>query len=1079
MTTQPEVVDNLNQTHRAALEWIAQHRNVPLSTATGYVNLDGLNVLACIDDGAPTRPTRLLIGATPNQSELIGTTSETARDRFEQSVEALRRERDWNAFPPDRRATLESVSRFLDHAQTEVRRYTAKFLHGKAYLFGQITDGQLQGDGAALVTSANLTRAGMDYNLELGIAHYQPTAVSSTLGWYNHLWENAQDFKAELQELLLPAVTDYDPQIIFLRALLELFGLPPVVPGPPPAASILTDFQEDGYRRAKEILHEHHGVLYADGVGMGKTEIGLQFLRDNYWQLGQRTLVIAPAQLRDDLWKRRLAEANLPGEAISYQQLAADPQLGGNGNRALAVGKDAYRLIIIDEAHNYRNRDNTWYAALERLLSGPRKQLVLLTATPVNNTLWDLRNMVMLFTQQRDSAFARSLNIRSLREYFKAAINNDESDQAGDEGNLFTLLNAVTVRRDRSFVMQHYPNSTFQDGTPVKFPKPELRETRYALSTGGGDYEGIAPYIARKIDQLTMARYQPSAYLLAATQASNEEAIAGLMQSQLLKRFESSWFAALQTTERMAADIEALLSAMQNGYVPPGEDLRSLSAELNDGTINGDTLEDLIDAWGDQARPTSEFRPAFEQHLRKDHELLVEMAGRLRGLQDLPDPKLARFRDIMTSTESEKVAIFTTYADTAEYIERHVKADPSLVANRNYSVVIGGRSSPRERVRQVERFCPGSEVEIQTPISKSAQPRPVDEVDALIATDVLSEGQNLQQAQAVVSFDMPWNPQRVVQRNGRIIRLKSPHDTAYLYTLMPQQQDLEELLKLEAKLRAKIIAANSSIGMESPVLAAVQTESRIYADLKGYAERLSSGDTTILDDGDAASSFIGERYRAELRRHITEEGSNYLDRLPWGIGSAFFSTSPTLSEPVVFFACRTRQDERYWRIISASGDLIKAQEQQMLRLIDPGQAIRRDIPEHLDLQRLFDIAADDIVAVHNQAANVPPGDRLTPVQRWGISTLRQSPDFPGRQAALRTLQTAQGKTFLTELRAIRRDRRNDNEGSNLQYSQRIAQLAQSYGPDDSPPQVSTRSITKDDLGVVCFQVILDRSLVPE
>ena len=1074
MTTQPEVVDNLNQTHREALEWIAQHRDVPLSTATGYVNLDGLNVLAHIDDGTSPRPTRLLIGATPNQTELTGSPGETARDRFEQSVDALRRERDWNAFPPNRRATLEEVSRFLSHAQTEVRRYTTKFLHGKAYLFGQMTDGKLDGDGAALVTSANLTRAGMDSNLELGIAHYQPTAVSGTLQWYNQLWESAQDFKADLQELLLPATTDYEPQTIFLRALLELFGLPTVIVDLPPTASILTDFQEDGYRRAKEILQQHHGVLYADGVGMGKTEIGLQFLRDNYWQLGQRTLVIAPAQLRDDLWTRRLAEANLPGEVLSYQQLAGDPQLGGNGNRVLAVGKDAYRLIIIDEAHNYRNRDNTWYAALERLLSGPRKQLVLLTATPVNNTLWDLRNMIMLFTQQRDSAFTRSLNIHSLREYFKAAINNEQDDPEGNEGNLFTLLNAVTVRRDRSFVMQHYPNSTFRDGTPVRFPTPDLRETRYELSATGGEYDRIAPYIADKIDELTMARYQPSAYLLNKTEASHEKAIAGLMQSQLLKRFESSWFSALKTTERMANDIEALLASMVGGYVPPGQELRSLSAELDDGTINGDTLEDLMDAWGDQARPTSDFRDEFEDHLRKDHDLLVAMAARLRRLQDVADPKLARFRDIMTSTDSEKVAIFTTYADTAEYLEQNVRTDPTLVGNRSYSVVIGGRSSPRERVRQVERFCPGSELEQDLAIPHSPTPGQADEIDALISTDVLSEGQNLQQAQAVVSFDMPWNPQRVVQRNGRIIRLKSPHSTAYLYTLMPQQEDLEELLKLEAKLQAKIRAANNSIGMESPVLASVATESRIFADLKGYTDRLSSGDTTILDDGDATSSFIGERYRAELRQHITEEGSNFLTRLPWGIGSAFVSTSPTLHEPAVFFACRTRQDERYWRIISASGELVNAQEQQMLRLIDPRQATRLDIPEHLDLQQLFDIAADDIVAVHNQAANVPPGDRLTPVQRWAISTLRQSPDFPGRQAALSTLQTAQGKTFLSELRSIRRERENTNEGNNTESGQRIAELAQMYALSDPPPEFQTRSINKADLGVVCYQVILNQ-----
>ena len=130
------------------------------------------------------------------------------------------------------------------------------------------------------------------------------------------------------------------------------------------------------------------------------------------------------------------------------------------------------------------------------------------------------------------------------------------------------------------------------------------------------------------------------------------------------------------------------------------------------------------------------------------------------------------------------------------------------------------------------------------------------EVDVILCTDILSEGQNLQQAQAVLSFDMPWNPQRVVQRNGRIVRLRSPHDTAYLYTLLPKPGDLDRLLKLEAKLQAKIMAANASVGMETPVLADVETESQVYADLTTFAERLASGDATLLDDRRAAERVV-------------------------------------------------------------------------------------------------------------------------------------------------------------------------------------------------------------------------------
>ena len=139
------------------------------------------------------------------------------------------------------------------------------------------------------------------------------------------------------------------------------------------------------------------------------------------------------------------------------------------------------------------------------------------------------------------------------------------------------------------------------------------------------------------------------------------------------------------------------------------------------------------------------------------------------------------------------------------------------------------------------------------------------EVDAIISIDIVSEGQNLQQAQEVLSFDMPWNPQRVVQRNGRTIRLRSPHDTAYLDTLRSKPGDLNRLLRPEAELQAKIMAANASVGMETPVLAEVETESQAYTDLNTFVERLAGGDATLLDEQRAAGRVV--RLRAvELRQ---------------------------------------------------------------------------------------------------------------------------------------------------------------------------------------------------------------------
>ena len=249
-----------------------------------------------------------------------------------------------------------------------------------------------------------------------------------------------------------------DPQTVFLRALLELYeGELNEEASTLPDGNTLTAFQQDGLVRANRILERYNGVLYADGVGMGKTEIGIKLISEYTQDRGEHVLVISPAQLRDRLWKQRLAEANLPGTVVSYQQLAQDQQLSGRGcKRVLPVNKDVYRLVVVDEAHAYRNADNTWYATLDRLMGGTSKKLLLLTATPVNNSLWDLHNLFLLFGRY-DAAFSgEPLRIPSLRKFFaKAGASNAEQLS---ETKLFPLMDALTVRRDRAFIKRHYPN---------------------------------------------------------------------------------------------------------------------------------------------------------------------------------------------------------------------------------------------------------------------------------------------------------------------------------------------------------------------------------------------------------------------------------------------------------------------------------------------------------------------------------------------------------------------------------------------------------------------------------------------
>lgn len=1073
MTTEPgiyEVIDNDEYgRHGEALYSLVAHFAGPLSVATAYVGLGGLDALAQAAD-TQQKAVKLLIGTAPAEGALTGTPNPSAvRDRFRQSVDALRRERDFSGFPASRRVVLERVSEFVASEQAEVRRYTQRFLHGKAYALGTLNhDGGLTGPGAALVTSANLTYGGLSGNLELGMVHYQPNVVAMTLGWHRRLWEEAEDFRDDLLELLQPPPLDATPDDVFLRALIELYG---DEPEPERLADELTAFQREGVARARLIMERYGGVLYADGVGMGKTEIAIDFIREHVEDHGHHVLVIASAQLRDSMWHPRLESANLAARVVSYQQLAQDAQLGGS-DPVLRLPIDAYKLVVVDEAHAYRNSDTSWYAALSKLMGGRDKQLAMLTATPVNNTLWDLHSLFLLFGRH-DAAFSREpLYIPSLQEFFReAGADAVQKDGSGGPSptKLFPLLDELTVRRDRAFIKKHFGAERFQDGTEVRFPEPELKEQRYSLDDA---YRGLAREIGRRIgpqpdeqerpaDALTMAQYRPGSYRYEpSSDVARQEALAGLMQSLLLKRFESSWYAALRTVRRMRQKALARI-----GYLGQTTDADIEIDEEDLAEIEGLT-DDLLEEPGDWSDPQG-FKPELLEDLQKDIETLGEIIEQIEQLEDAPDPKLDRLRHVMATTSAQKIAIFTSFQDTAEYLRQAIEDDPALLNGRTWSSVIGADASERERERAINRFCPELAEGVFDPDEHGG------EIDVLLSTDVLSEGQNLQQAQAVLSYDMPWNPQRVVQRNGRVIRLRSHHDTVFLYTLMPQDDELEELLRLEAALQAKIRAANASMGMETPVLAGEASVQRIYEGMKDFTERLRSNDASLLDEdrGAGGAAFAGEHYRAIYRRALNEGEVDRLKRMPWGIGAGIARSDSRLDEPAVFFACRTREDRRYWRVVSASGEILLRDDLPMLQLIDPDGQQSVTIPQDLDLEGLFAVAAADICERHNEP---PPSPNLPASQRWALTEILGAPDAPvgpEYNHAADVLAMPQTARVRRALSALRREH-TEADMSVRECASRIVNLVEELRLSAVSQPSRPTPIQPRDLGVVCYQVVV-------
>ncbi|MGH9075868.1 MAG: helicase-related protein [Acidimicrobiales bacterium] len=1077
MPGRPYLLDNLGDetTHAGALGYLLGDIGTshPLAVATGYVNLAGLHHLATLVQAG--RPTRLLLGAAPDP----GLGADFPISRFERALRSLAADRDLARFPPSRAAAhLSHLAAWLAEPSVEVRRYVTRFLHGKAYLFGTTADAR-----AALVTSANLTGAGLFANLELGLAHYDPPVAGAALKWFERLWADAADYKEALQALLFPDPGLVEPETVYLRALLELYGDDLEAPLPPSTISAvaLAGFQRDGYEQALRIVAQHHGVIYADGVGTGKTEIGLAFIEEYALHRGHHALVVAPAQLVAN-WTERIDAARLPAQVVSYQQLAGDEQLAPDAahrRRHLHAGRDTYRLVVVDEAHALRNPDTTWRRALERLLGGERKDLVLLTATPINNGLWDLYHLVMAFARH-DRAFA-PIGIDSARDLFVRAGASERDPGNLDPDVLFPLADAVSVRRDRRFIEDRYPGATFPDGTPVRFPTPVLVTARYDLDQA---HPGLVPDITASIGGLTMARYRPSAWEIGAEEEAAEAALGGLLQSGVLKRFESCWAACLSTVSRMLAAHDAFIAAWDDhGVVASRAALRAAAlAEVDDAGLASWVAEEVAGDAG--SRPSGEFRPDYRDAVAADREVLSRIRDRLAGLDADSDPKLVLLRRLLEGSPSAKVAVFAGFGDTVDYLDRHLA--PGF-AGRERVVVIGSASDPDSRAAALARFSP------KTVVRPDYVPAD-GEVDLLLSTDILSEGQNLQQAGAVISYDMPWNPQRVVQRNGRVIRLKSDHDTVRLTTMLPEPGALEEILRLEATILRKIFAA-SVYGMESGVIEGVEVE------LRSYAARLAAGDETLLDDdGDAGQggAFSGEDLRAVVLRAISEGETQRLRGLPWGIGAAFRQGPsgplsgrqapgvPSTGTPGLFFACRTRGGERYWRYVEADGpdtDIrVTDVESEMLRRINPGSAPGVSLSDGgVNLEDAWQAAVADIVAAHNRRGDPRYAqERIGPAQRFAVDLLRDpTVTLPvGAAAAEEALSVERSSSVRQALSEVRA-RLVDATISADRAAQDIVAVVDSYGlqPVEAPPLLEP--ITEDDLGVVCWMAVLPATRTPD
>jgi HKD family nuclease len=842
--------------------------------AVGYFFMSGFSQVA--DELTQLRKTRILVGradqptleavaaglhqadALRTQLELDQTVPRSQREEIAheaasgiaQSVAAMpQTDTSQNA--------VEKLRQLVASGLLEVRAYPRGFLHAKAYLCWYDDHAE---PGSAIVGSSNFTLAGFTGNTELNVRVTGDEEMATLKDWFEDLWADSVDISTQVETSLTVswAVKQYTPYAVYLKALYELYGkdLGSDEPLPlEPARQVeLANFQLDAVRRGLDMIRSYGGCYVADVVGLGKTYIGaelLRQLRQSYPNDGP-PLIICPAGLVET-WRRFNELYGLGAEVLSQSRIAPPPNLVfdqeteqyeevASSDYGVNLSEE-YRYrgpVLVDEAHNFRNEVNRTLGLRDYLERGDHK-VILLSATPQNLGPRDIYRQIRLFLDEVDHGLP--LEPQGLEDYFRSVVQWQEYRKevdahtvaygehlkSGSDGNpptppqrpdtppanIAQVLTPIFIRRRRRDIVEIYGDTATINGEPVVFPTPRLSNMEYRLDRAyakAGNFADLLTTMGRH----QAVRYNPTEYLKPGQRGNQRYAdifrargrIAGMIQHLLFKRLESSIPAFRSTLESLSHSNRSFKTALQAGYVPVGSVATSLLAGQNFDAEEALAILQLEETKrnGQYQFPAGDFdAERWIKDLDDDHAVLEDLLNRIEDIGPDDDDKLARLKEFLSGVTGEKVLIFSEAETTVDYLFEQLNpgAKDSTIAklsgsNRDQRASIVGRFAPQANLQDKQQLRDG-------------------EVRVLIATDVVSEGQNLQDCARVLNYDLHWNPVRLIQRFGRVDRIGSPHDEIHLHNMLPDAE-LDESLGLTEKLSDRIQAFHDLIGLDNKVL---------------------------------------------------------------------------------------------------------------------------------------------------------------------------------------------------------------------------------------------------------------------
>ena len=692
---------------------------------------------------------------------------------------------------------------WIKSGKLEIKAYPSQRIHAKLYIM-TFKEGD-RDIGRVITGSSNMTQSGLADNLEFNVELKNASDYQFAKDKFEELWLGAVDVTEKYIETIETKTwlnQDISPYHLYLKFLYEYFKdelslADDIFFDDLPEGFMDLQYQREAVLNAKKILSEYGGVFISDVVGLGKTYIATLLAG----QLDGRTLVIAPPALVDKdnpgSWQNAFYDFGISGIFESVGKL----------DRILERGTDRYKNVIIDEAHRFRTETNQTYEKIAEICRG--KRVILVTATPYNNSPQDILSQLKLFQNARKSTIP---NLPDLEGFFKGLQKNLKGlDRQRDQEEYLRVTRAnareirekvlkyLMVRRTRTEIKKYFGKDLAEQG--LKFPKVNHPKALFYELNEEEDriFNKTITLISK---DFSYARYTPLLYAkkeLGQLEKQAQRNMGKFMKILLVKRLESSFFAFKKSIERFINSYTLFIHEFEKGNVYVSKKHSAKIFELLEHD-DDEAIEKLISADKAKRYDSADFTDSFLENLQNDLRILEEIRDLWDGVNR--DPKLLRLLKELSENKilrENKLLIFSESKETAEYLGREInKALPGQ------ALVFHGGSGAALREAVIRNF-------------DAKAKRQKNDYRILIATETLSEGVNLHRANVVINYDIPWNPTRMMQRVGRINRVDTAFDEIYTFNFFPTQQSNDEI-KLKEAAEGKINAFLTLLGGDAALL---------------------------------------------------------------------------------------------------------------------------------------------------------------------------------------------------------------------------------------------------------------------